>query len=173
MLVTAMVQNTNTLCLDAKYIIAQIHCQGMQVTPIGHKTTTLCLDAKYIIAQIHNYTIKEIHNYTIAQIHCCWMQVTPIGHKSAVADHGCLIRMRHDPTFPRQINSRQPARGKRGERADGFFFTTKTLFISTNLHLCHRLTKISKRNHQGAQQPTDTLHNFIEPQKGGNSNTEW
>ena len=26
MLVTAMGQNTNTLCLDAKYIIAQIHC---------------------------------------------------------------------------------------------------------------------------------------------------
>ena len=26
MLDTAMVQNTNTLCLDAKYIIAQIHC---------------------------------------------------------------------------------------------------------------------------------------------------
>ena len=93
-------RNTSGVSHSA-YLQIKIHCCWMLVTAMVQNTNTLCLDAKYIIAQIHNYTITQIHDYTVAQIHCCWMQVTPIGHKSAVADHGCLIRMRHDPTFPR------------------------------------------------------------------------
>ena len=70
---------------------SKIHCCWMLVTAMGQNTNTLQITS---IAQVYNY-------YIIARIHCWWMQVTPIGHKSAVADRGCLIRMRHDPTFPR------------------------------------------------------------------------